>query len=388
MVAAGMELIKNSKLEGSPNTPGYEKVLSQHREDNEAKGSGDHFVRFRPDGSLSVVKKPVEVPQVDNQEIQQRRLEKIEREIYQKAFAEGEKTGLEVGQEKMEQEIHRLIPQLESVLRELDNLPSRVFAASEHFLVESLLSFSRELLAHELTINPEGIAERVNRIMEKSIGRKDIVIRVSPGNAEILRHMEAFEKIEIKADNAVNPGSVVMESDFGGIEDNLDERLRDMEMALRQQLQERLDQSGVTDIADAAHQKAQQVEDSEITPLATDPEFEEPEEPFLASEEDEEFPLESIEDELLDVEDHAEVAEENGGFPLEAVSDAALDSFLLDDSVSMEDTNMAAEPAPAEEVAKDTDSGEWSALADEEQEPDDAEIGLEDMLKSTDEEQE
>ena len=367
MAATGLGLVTNGNLKRSAKSPGFANILTQQREES-SQDEGDHFVRFRPDGSLAVLKHKIEAPPVDEEEIKQRRLEKIEREVYQRAFAEGEKTGLEVGQERMEQEIHRLIPQLESVIRELDNLPHRVFTASEQFIVESLISFNRELLGHELSINPEGIAERVNRIMSRSTGRKNIIIRVSPGNADILNRMEGFEKIEIQADSTVMPGSVVMESDFGGMEDSLEERLREMETALRQQLQERLDQSGVADISETARQKMQQEANAELTPLAADPEIQEPEEDLG---EEDGFPLESISDDLLDLDEDrfpAEIApekplldsQEADPFPLEAVSDESLDDFL-GESQSMDEP---IQPATSESTEK-SDSGEWSALSEE-----------------------
>ncbi|MBF0381575.1 MAG: hypothetical protein HQL69_11185 [Magnetococcales bacterium] len=270
VAASGMELIKGSNIKDTPESPGYTRILTKQQQ--EESGEGDQFVRFMPDGSLSIFKKEkVEVvPEIDIEEVNRRRLEQLEREVYQKAFEEGEKTGIEIGQEKMEQEIHRIIPQLESVLRELDNLPHRVFTASENFLIESLLSFNRELLAHELSVNPEGVADRVRRILDHAVGRKDIVIRVSPSNAQILERMGQFDKLKIVSDPGVASGSVVMESDFGGMEDNIEARLREVETALRQQLQERLDKSGIVDIADAARNKADMEKNAELEPLIED----------------------------------------------------------------------------------------------------------------------
>ncbi len=386
--ASNMELLKSSMVNGSSTRkPGYEAVLNQHVEESAANPKGEHFVRFRPDGSLAVIKKEVEIPQIDEDEVHRRRLEQIEREVYQKAFAEGEKTGIEIGQEKMEQEIHRLIPQLESVLRNLDNLPQRVFAASEHFMVESMLSICRELLAHELTINPEGIAERVNRIMERSMGRKDITIKVSPGIADILQHLQGFEQITIVGDPGVNPGSVVMESDFGGIEDNIEEQLREVELALRLQLQERLDQSGVTDVAEAAREKTMREEEAPIAPLAADPIIEKPviePEPQLLEEDeddDDEFPLESVGDDILGVEAPEEPAA-NGEFAVDPVSDDDLESFLdeADSGDSLLDAPQSEQPVSEPEPTA-AETGGWSALSDDEP-------GTDDLMQPGDDERE
>jgi flagellar biosynthesis/type III secretory pathway protein FliH len=372
VAAAGMELIKGSSIKETPDTPGFTRILSKQQQ--EESGEDDQFVRFMPDGSLSIFKKEKveEVPQIDVEEVNKRRLEQLEREVYQKAFAEGEKTGIEIGQEKMEQEINRLIPQLESVLRELDNLPHRVFMASENFLVESLISFNRELLAHELTINPEGIADRVNRILENCIGRKDIAIRVSPSNAQILERIEHFEKLKIVSDPSIASGSVLMESDFGGMEDNLEARLREVETALRQQLQERLDQSGINDIADAAHQKAEDEINAELTPLVEDKIESEPVEQSAdekdSLEDDSELPLDSLED---DKELSLDSLEDDGQLPLESLADDddTLDGFL--DSVSEPQSDDYPLDSKAEDILDDL-LGSSSESQSNDEHPDDS----------------
>lgn len=359
MTASGMELSNRPKS----SMPKFESYRAQKQKG--VKDPGVHFVRFQPDGSVTTIKKKVEIPPVPKEEIQQRRYEQIEREVYQKAFEEGEKTGMELGQEKMEQEIRHIIPQLENVLRELDDLPLRVYTASEQFMVESMISINRELLAHELTINSEGIAQRVRRIMDRSTGRKDIVIKVSPGIAEILGRMDEFNKIQILGDESVNPGSVVMESDFGGMEDNLESRLREVETSIRQQLQDRMDKSGVADIAAVSREKAAAEAAAELTPLVADHQ-----------------PEEEHDQDYLDSE---EELEEGGAYPLEAVSEEMLDGFGEDDDdfadeeeeLAVQTQSSPAEqlPQPEQQVAEDEPmAGEDLAAMDIPAEEEPAEI--------------
>jgi flagellar biosynthesis/type III secretory pathway protein FliH len=417
VAASGMELIKGSSIKETPDTPGFTRILSKQQQ--EESGEGEQFVRFMPDGSLSIFKKEkVEtVPQIDVEEVNKRRLEQLEREVYKKAFEEGEKTGIEIGQEKMEQEIHRLIPQLEGVLRELDNLPHRVFVASENFLIESLLSFNRELLGHELTINPEGIADRVKRILDNCVGRKDIVIKVSPSNAKILERIEHFAKLEIIGDPSVASGSVVMESEFGGMEDNLEARLREVETAFRQQLQERLDQSGISDIADAAHQKAEIEKNAELTPLVEDQIESEPDEQAadtkdsLADEKD--IPLESLADEDDTLDDFLDsVAQpESQDDQLDSKADDVLDDLLesSNENKSLDETDDALndlldnsdesqtdeaddgffDDVDSSELAlPPQDDSEWSALAEEGEDGDESDTFFEEEPSThTDEDQ-
>ncbi|MBF0143664.1 MAG: hypothetical protein HQL59_09450 [Magnetococcales bacterium] len=206
------------------------------------------FVRYMPNGRLPSKPQVVTIPEISPEEVQQRRQEALEREIYQKVFDAAEKAGMELGEEKLQREMDRLLPQVEGILRELDALPARVLAASERFLVESAILLVRELLAHELSVNPEGIAERVRRVMAKAVDRQEMVVRLSPGNAELLRVIEGFQSLRIEADANVPPGSVLLVTDFGGVEEDLGEQLRMVEDALREQLRQRLEGSGFAEL--------------------------------------------------------------------------------------------------------------------------------------------
>ena len=231
---------------------------------------GEHFVRLKSDGMVPAPKVVPKEPEISQEELNQRRQEQIEREIYQKVFKAAEKSGLEMGEQKMEREINRLLPQFETILRHLDTLPARIIADTERFLVETALLITRGLLGHELSVNPQGVEHRVKRILKHTVGRKDIVISVSPGNVELLQRLDRFKNLRIEADPELAPGSVRMQSDFGGIEDNLESQLQQVEEGIRHYLQDRLRQVGVEDIASAAASKFEKFKKNPPVPLAKD----------------------------------------------------------------------------------------------------------------------
>ncbi|MEO5340457.1 MAG: FliH/SctL family protein [Magnetococcus sp. MYC-9] len=256
-------IIKQEDLDVVPRRVSFRELVG-----DEHPHRGDTFVQFLPDGRLPEQPHAKE-PEVSQEELHQRRLETIERETYQKAFAAGEEAGLALGEETMEREIARLLPQFESVLHQLDLLPKRVFASAERFLVETAILLTRELLTHELTVNPEGIVHRVRRLLDQAVGRRDIVLHLAPDSATILQNLSGFEKLRIEADPDMAPGSVRMESDFGGIEDNLERQLAEVEAGLRSYLQDRLQTSGCEDLVESARQSAEQsaIENRKASPL-------------------------------------------------------------------------------------------------------------------------
>ncbi|MBF0163373.1 MAG: hypothetical protein HQM01_02515 [Magnetococcales bacterium] len=232
---------------------------------------GEHFLRLRPDGRLPVVVPPKKEPEISAEELHARRLEQMEREVWQRVFAAAEAAGLKAGEERVEREIHAMLPRLEGVLSNLEQLHERILAGAERYLVETTLVLIRDLIATELTIKPEIVAERVKRILKRASGRKGIVIRVSPGNARILERIRAFGNLNIEADPTLTSGAVHLESDFGGLEDNLEIQLKEVELAMREYLQERLDAMDVPDIAERAREAATLAAAREPVPLTPDP---------------------------------------------------------------------------------------------------------------------
>ncbi|MBF0183510.1 MAG: hypothetical protein HQM06_03845 [Magnetococcales bacterium] len=246
-------VIKQEELDVEPQRVSFRDLVAA------AGDRGEAFVPLLPNGRVPELDKGDKPPELSVDELHLRRLETIERETYQKAFAAGEEAGLALGEQTMEREMARLLPQFESVLRQLDGLPKRVFASAESFLVETAIMLTRELVAHELSINPQEISHRVNRLLEQAAGRRDMVIYVAPDSAALLQQIPGLAKLRIEGDATVGLGSVRLVSDFGGMEDNLERQLADMEAGLRSFLQDRLQSSGNEDLAAASAQYAQRL---------------------------------------------------------------------------------------------------------------------------------
>ncbi|MBF0370420.1 MAG: hypothetical protein HQL52_13285 [Magnetococcales bacterium] len=202
------------------------------------------FLPYQADGKLHRPAPPKKPPAIPPEVLEKKRLEKLEKEVYQKAFAAGEKAGLALGEQKMQQEMDLLLPQLQSILDELETLPGRVFAASERFMVETAIVLVRELVAHELSLEPERINARIQRLLTQVANRREVVVHLAPHLAELMGNLNGFENLRFEANPTVPPGSVRVESDFGGVEDNLGSRLQEMESGMRAALVDRLEEQG------------------------------------------------------------------------------------------------------------------------------------------------
>ncbi|MBF0625580.1 MAG: hypothetical protein HQL82_12325 [Magnetococcales bacterium] len=199
------------------------------------------FIPLAPSGAQPERELVEEAAEVPEEEIGQRRLEQIERETYQRVFAAAEQAGLEMGRQKMEQELAEVLPRLETLLRGLEELPARMFAANHRMLVETAMLLVRELLGHELQTNPEELADRIGRELERMGEQDNIRLYLAPRDVPFLQRIRDFKRLRLESDPAVAPGSFRLESAFGGMESNLDEQLREVEQTLREYLRERLE---------------------------------------------------------------------------------------------------------------------------------------------------
>lgn len=210
--------------------------------DRERPAFVNQFVRVRRDGNLPVREQPKKAPEIPSEEIQRRRLEKLERETYQKAFAAGEKAGLEMGEQRM----RLMLEETQVFLEQLQALPNQlmteIHVRSEALLVETAIMLVRELLGHELTVNPQGIVDRVHRVLQQAAGRSNLVLFLSHADAEVMAGLPEFPHLTLKADPTMPRGSVRLETDFGGVENRLDDQLKAMEAMLRDYLQGRLEE--------------------------------------------------------------------------------------------------------------------------------------------------
>lgn len=210
----------------------------------DAERRDDHFIRLRRNGlppPRDLPKKEVEIPA---EELHRRRLEQIEREAFQKAFTAGEEAGLAMGEQKKQEEIARLLPRFDAIFKQLNRLPARIFAASEQFMVETCLLLLQEIFKHELTVNKASLAARVKKILEQLSHRDRMEIHLHPEDGGYLRGLPEFSQLVILDDGAVERGTVRLESEFGGVEDNLGLQLREAEQSLREYLNGRLEEIG------------------------------------------------------------------------------------------------------------------------------------------------
>lgn len=163
--------------------------------------------------------------------------ERIEREAYQRGFAEGQA----LGKDQAAAGIQPILDRLGRSLADLSSLRSQMRRDSEKDLLKLSIAIARRVLHRELTIDPESIEGIIRVALEKLQSRDLCRVRVHPDQeAPIRASLERFSgssKIELTADASLQMGDVLFETSHGDIDASIESQLREIERGFADRLQ-------------------------------------------------------------------------------------------------------------------------------------------------------
>jgi flagellar biosynthesis/type III secretory pathway protein FliH len=169
------------------------------------------------------------MPLLKNEYALGRGLDFIERDAYEKGYAAGEKSGLEMGAEKAK----ILLDRIETMLSELVSLRESLIREAEPQMVELAVSIAQKILMRELAMNPEDIVAMTREALMKIERSGQITIKINPSLYDLFMKLKPqLQTIHPDIVFDVDPsapahGSVVM----GSVEDvvtDLDDQLRNL----------------------------------------------------------------------------------------------------------------------------------------------------------------
>lgn len=154
----------------------------------------------------------------------------IEKEAYEKGFAQGEKDGLELAQKRFE-------PILESfgqMLEKMSRLHRDLYREYEREMVQIVFAITRKILRHELPL-PEGVVrENLQAAFQYVIEPRKVTVRLNPKDHQhLLSHPgdfpwaqnEGADGIKIIPDPSITRGGCFLETSFGNIDGTLESQL-------------------------------------------------------------------------------------------------------------------------------------------------------------------
>ena len=159
---------------------------------------------------------------------------------YQKGYDEGHKKGIEDGRNKVNDELEKKMQELNEILNEVESHFEEELERLPIEVINLSLDIASRILRKEIHVEPELINNIIFDILEEiGAAHEEIVIKVSPEMVDYINtvKIEKFlgqQSAEIVADSSLNEGDCVIETEFGGKDATIENKLDLIEKKLYQ----------------------------------------------------------------------------------------------------------------------------------------------------------
>jgi flagellar assembly protein FliH len=161
----------------------------------------------------------------------------LEREAYQKGFAEG----TAVGKEQAAIEVQPVLDRLSHSLGELASVRSRMRRDAEKDLLKLAIAIARRVLHREVTVDPESIEGLIKVALDKLNARDMCKVRVHPSHATFLKNSfqshSSSQNVELIADGSLRCGDAIFETAHGTLDASIESQLSEIERGFADRLQ-------------------------------------------------------------------------------------------------------------------------------------------------------
>lgn len=227
-----------------PATVGLKRILKkkeEERDDFPLRGMTleEFSVPGKPSGKLSADEQQVlelEKKVADLQVELKRQKEKAALAV-QAAYAKGKKEGSEEGAARgisettgtYEKRIDELQQRIGDVLEGIESSKRNVFSNAEHMLLKLCCAMVKRIIGREVSLHQDIVLDILRRALEFIGHREKIIVRVARNDLELVAQRKNFwfpvgerlEDVTIEADERIEPGGCIIESNSGVVDARL-----------------------------------------------------------------------------------------------------------------------------------------------------------------------
>jgi len=153
----------------------------------------------------------------------------LEKEAYEKGFAQGEKDGLELGGKKAV----KVIENIENLFIEISNLKREIVRRHEKQILELIFAIVKKILHDHLDINEKTIKNIIFQALDVTAEKSKIVLKVNPEDFDFVEGLrpEFFSKFkELKSitatsDPSITKGGCFLETPYGDVDATIETQL-------------------------------------------------------------------------------------------------------------------------------------------------------------------
>jgi flagellar assembly protein FliH len=156
----------------------------------------------------------------------------IEKEAYERGFAQGEKDGLEMGQKRLE----AILLQFKNILLEIERQREDLYRTYEKEMLQLVLSLSKKILHREVSLHENIILTTLQEALQYLVDRKKVIIHLNPADYQyLLTHPESSPlalgdqgKVRVIEDHSITRGGCFLETPFGKIDATIESQFEEI----------------------------------------------------------------------------------------------------------------------------------------------------------------
>lgn len=160
----------------------------------------------------------------------------LEKEAYEKGFAQGEKDGFELGQRK----IVKSIENIEKLFIEFGNLKKEILKKFEKEILELVVSICQKIIHKKIDEDDKIIKAVVIEAMHSVTDKSQIVVKVNPGDYDTIENLKPeffktfkdLKSIKVTADQSVTRGGCLLGTLYGDIDASVEARMDRIQQSL------------------------------------------------------------------------------------------------------------------------------------------------------------
>ena len=156
----------------------------------------------------------------------------IEKEAYEKGFAQGEKDGLELGQRRIE----TILTQFKEILTEIERQRKDLYKAFEREMLLLVLDIGKKVIRHELKLDEGIILATLQEAIQYVVDRRKLVVHLNPVDYQyLLAHPEGLSlpldeagAVKVVEDHSITRGGCFLETSFGEVDATVESQFNEI----------------------------------------------------------------------------------------------------------------------------------------------------------------
>jgi len=167
-------------------------------------------------------------PEPPKEEDIEERIAQLEREAYEKGFAQGQKDGLALEERQLQEKAGHL----DTLFDSLGRLKEEIYRDTEEEIVRLSMAIARKIIWSELKAGSYDIGETIRAAMKFLVDASRVQIRISPEDMEEVSNLvptlgsdTKAGRIQILEDHAIQRGGCVLHTGFGSVNATVEDQL-------------------------------------------------------------------------------------------------------------------------------------------------------------------